>query len=194
MNAADKTLLDHKKRQLQINIAVTNWLPWWLPVLEALKELKLPWRFEYFECAKATELIYWEMNLQKAPLAGLGISLADIRTPDDYAVQSKLYDHYPSVRLLRYLPALTHQMKYRDQVSVILDLATKTLDIKPEEEVYLFFNQYSPVLILPFSSIRSLPLDDMMEMQDMSIMALDYSWLIFRSLEYEWTWGKHTNH
>lgn len=190
MNESNKSLLAQKKRQLQLHIVVTSWLPQWLSVFEAIKALNKPWRFEYFDCAKAEDRVHWEKNLLKPPLAGLGISLADIKTPDNYYVHRRMEDHFPSKLQMRYMPTLAHHVPYENSAAAILEKAATVLQIHAEEEVYLFFTRFTPVFCLPFSSISLLKLDDVISREDLCIMHPDFRWLIFRSLEDEWTWGK----
>jgi hypothetical protein len=96
---------------------------------------------------------------------------------------------FPSSLLLRYMPALTTHVAWETDSALMLSQAAKTLTIPSEEEVYFFYTRFTPVLRLPFSSIGLLREEEIMNPEDLCIMALDGSWLIFRSLENEWTWG-----
>ena len=71
----------------------------------------------------------------------------------------------------------------------MLAKASETLLVKHEEKVFLFYTRFTPVLRVPFSTVALLKEEDIMNPEDLCIMALDGRWLIFRSLENEWTWG-----
>jgi hypothetical protein len=189
MNKANKILQEQKRKQMQLNLAIQDWLPGWLPVFKAILQLNGPWSFEYFDCVDETEIPFWQNALGKTPLASLNIPLSAIITPDSYLVHSKMEELYPSQLQIRYLPSLPHHMKYEYDVAQMLAQAAKTLAINEEDEVYIFYTRFTPVIRLPFSLISLLHEQEIMVPENLCIMPLDYSWLIFRSLEYEWTWG-----
>jgi len=191
MNDAKKILLEQKRKQLQLNLGIQNWLPSWLPVFNAIRQLNKAWSFEYFDCIKEADLSFWEKTLQLKPLAVLDIPLRAIKTPGDYYVHQKMVELFPGHLPLRYMPALPHHISYETDGAAVFAKAAATLHISAETEVYFFYTRFTPVIRLPFSSIGLLREEEIMVPEDICVMPVDFSWLIFRSLEYEWTWGSN---
>lgn len=87
------------------------------------------------------------------------------------------------------MPASSYHEACERDTSLMVAKAVQILKIPAREEVYFFYTRFPPVLRLPFSSVGLLKEDEIMTPEDLCIMPIDSSWLIFRSLENEWTWG-----
>ena len=57
----------------------------------------------------------------------------------------------------------------------MLTKAAETLGISAEEEVFLFYTRFTPVIRLPFSSIGALKEDEIMNPENLCIKPLNYS-------------------
>lgn len=191
MTEAQRIQLQQKKAQVQLMQKLQDWLPYWLPVFNAVCELKKRWSFEYFECVNASDLPFWETALQQVP-AAVDIPLSAIKTPAVYSIHNQMQELYPSSLSMRYMPALPFHEAFKRDTAYMLARAADNLAITGNDEVYLFYTRFSPVLRLPFSSIGLLKEEEIMTPEDLCIMPIDGSWLIFRSLENEWVWG-HKN-
>jgi hypothetical protein len=193
MNEANKILLEQKHKQLQLNLTLQDWLPRWLPVFNAIRQINKPWSFTYFDCVHEEDLPFWQKALQQLPLANLNIPLSSIKTPANYPVHHKMESLFASRLSVRYMPALQYHVLYQYDVAKILAQAAASLHIPTDDEVYFFYTRFTPVIRLPFSAISLLQEQEIMMPENLCIMPPDYSWLIFRSLEHEWVWGKHAN-
>lgn len=192
MDEAENILLQQKRVQLQLEMNIQERISGWLPVYNAIRQLNKPWSFEYVDCVTEGLIPFWEKALQKPLLANLGIPASAIKTPANYPVHNKMKALYPSRLSLRYMPALSHTVIYEADTGSVLSRAASSLHITGEEEVYFFYTRFTPVIRLPFSSIVLIRDQEIMTPEDICIMPADFSWLIFRSLEYEWVWGSNT--
>ncbi|MBC7381927.1 MAG: hypothetical protein H7296_02910 [Bacteroidia bacterium] len=177
-----------QKKQVQLKQKILSWFPYWLPIFNAVIELKKSCSFEYFECVKPTDYLFLDAAVKQMKL-GKNIPSESIKISEHYYVHDKMKEHYPSNLAMRYLPTLSHPEVYETDTALMLAKAAETLFIKHEEEVFLFYTKFTPVLRVPFSSIALVKEEEIMHPEDLCIMAIDGSWLIFRSLENEWTWG-----
>lgn len=189
MIEANKILLAQKRKQLQLQLDIQHWLPKWLPIFNAVRQLNQPWSFEYVDCVEEADLPFWEKALAQEPLSALGIPGSAIKTPADHYVHRNMEELFPGILPVRYMPALRYHVNYENDTAMILSQAAATLHIPPEQEVYFFYTRFTPVIRLPFSSISLLNEEEIMIPENICIMAIDLRFLIFRSLEYEWTWG-----
>jgi hypothetical protein len=100
--------------------------------------------------------------------------------------QEELELNFPSQRELRYSPSHSPQL-YEENAALALETAIEGLKIA-EQPVLLFYNVYTPVLQINLTIARK-EADQIFEPHnDVTLLALDNSWLIFRSLEDEWYW------
>ena len=160
-----------------------------MPIFNAVRELDITWSFEYFDCVTKEDIPYWEVAIKQL-LADSQIPITGSKTPDVYYVHTKLEELYTSQLSLRYNPTLDNHVAYERDTALMLERAATTLNISKNEEVYFFYARFTPVLRLPFETIALLKEQDIMMPEDLCIMPIDYNWLIFRSLENEWTWAK----
>ncbi len=59
------------------------------------------------------------------------------------------------------------------------------------QPIYLFFVRMSPVIKMDLFDLALIASNDILpDHEDMAIMAIDGSWLIFKSLEQEWVFGQ----
>ena len=101
-----------------------------------------------------------------------------------------LFQKYPSVNPLRYVPNLpllgnaTHEIP-------LLNEAIESLKL-PDQEVYLYYLRYVPVLQLPLYDLLHFTNDDVFDPWhgDLVIFPKDLNWLIALTLESDWYAGK----
>lgn len=174
LNENNKKLLQQKKKQLQITLKLKDWLSNWLPVFNAVQQLNKPWSFEYFECVCEEEEWLWQKAMQQVPAAS-SVPLSAIKTPENNYVHDKMKAIFQSSLSLRYMPTLSHREAYETDTALMLTKAAETLGIPGEEEVFLFYTRFTPVIRLPFSSIGALKEDEIMNPENLCIKPLNYS-------------------
>ena len=114
--------------------------------------------------------------------------LDKIITEESLPVHEKLEEFYPSSNPIRYMPDSEKKVWDENAESMIKQAITE-LDI-PEQNCLVLYPVYSPVMELALSDILSYCDVIIDPMTDVAIIAKDYSWLIFHSLEEEWVWVK----
>lgn len=114
--------------------------------------------------------------------------LNKILIEENLIIHEKMEEHYPSSNPLRYMPESDKVMSDKNAENMIRQ-AIRELAI-PEQTCFVLYPVYSPVMELALSDILAY-CDIIIEpMTDVSIIAKDYSWIIFHSLEEEWIWKK----
>ncbi|RYY97220.1 MAG: hypothetical protein EOO11_11525 [Chitinophagaceae bacterium] len=164
---------------------VARGLRWRVP---AVLRAGVPWRYEYFRCVPEADRPYWEEFFPL--LEGLGASPADIKTAPKHYVHQALYEQYPGVLPLRFLPDLPFERNHVGDPAEVLPGAMKDLGLTGDEEIFFFWSNESPVFRLRLGDVPAI--DEYQQVtatENLCLLATDYSWLIFRSLEEEWRWG-----
>lgn len=118
-------------------------------------------------------------------------SLLDkIITSESLPVHEKMEEFYPSSNPIRYMP--NSDVIISDENSdAMISWAIDELSI-PEQTCFVLYPVYSPVMELPLSDIITYSDIIIEPMTDVCIIAKDYSWIIFHSLEEEWVWRKQS--
>jgi hypothetical protein len=189
MNEVQRMLLEQKRKLLQIQLILQDWLKGWLPIFWTIRKSADKRQFEYFECSTKEDKKLWLQVLEQPILKGLPIPSSAIKITTGYPVQSEMQRLYPSALTLPYMPSLPFGNPLERDFKKVLPLAASTLNIVDKEEVYFFLTKYPPVIRLPFNTIYKLEEATVMAPENLCIMSNTYDWLIFRSLEHEWFWG-----
>ena len=171
-----KLLVEEEIKQLQLA---------YLPFLDKLSK---PLRFEYFQCINEENKHLWLNAIDNPPLSAFSIPNNAIKVCDQ-SLHQKMMDMFPGYLPLRYMPCLPYHIHQQQNIANVLPGAIKSLGINENEEVYLFFTRYQPVLRLSLSDILKINEEDLPWSEDLCLMSKDMKWLIFRSLEDEWRWG-----
>ncbi|WP_418502270.1 hypothetical protein [Flagellimonas sp.] len=101
----------------------------------------------------------------------------------------KLFEQYPSVHPLRYVPPVP---KIQGEASLLKARDSLPLD---DQEVYLYYLRYAFVLKLSWKELMSVPEDELFNFwhADTVLFPEQLDWLISYSLEEEWYAGRLVN-
>jgi hypothetical protein len=194
MNEQEKQKLLLKKQQILDNIAIekqSSFLAtWWIEVANSIKEAGLNWSLEYFEIVMQQQYDIWIEKLNQDPWSSFSFSESVIQIGDKYWVHEMLYLNYPSILPLRYLPANSTVIQEDANLKIHLKAIIDANELK-NQVIFLFYVRMSPVIKINLYDLLILNLQDILpEQEDVAIMAVDASWLIFKSMEGEWVFGR----
>ena len=96
-----------------------SWLPEWTPIFYAIKALKKPWLFEYFECVTTEEFSFKESVITQFEV-GENIPTDTIKINDLHYVLYKMLQLYPCSLTMRYLPTLAHLEAFKTNSVLML--------------------------------------------------------------------------
>lgn len=197
MDANQKSILEAKKHQIQLRIRVDEFIDRhllnWLEIYETVLSCNIDHDLVQLANVAAEEIVFWEKALQKAPLAKFKFYLALLNTEDQKNIYSQIYDVYPSTYPLTYMPTDNIPVLVSDKPDLIITDFAEKLAIDLEEDVYLTYLYYSPVLKVKLKDIivSAEQLYDF-PMEDILIAAQNLDWIIFRSMEDEWRFCRRT--
>lgn len=194
MNEQDKHNSLLKKERLFNKIAVekqSSFLAtWWIEVANSIKEAGLNWSLEYLEVVMQQQYDIWIEKLNQDPWSSFSFSESVIQIGDKYWVHEMLYLNYPSILPLRYLPANSTVIREEANLKIHLKAIVDTNELK-NQVIFLFYVRMSPVIKINLYDLLILNLQEiLLEQEDVAIMAVDASWLIFKSMEGEWVFGR----
>ncbi len=186
-----KNKLEEKKKQIQLRIKVDEFidarLKPWLEIYEIILANNIAHKLVQLDNVSQEEISFWGEKMNSQPFSKFNFDLLTLNTDDEKNIVSQLYDIYPSTYPLRYMPSdIVTSLASGQPNEIIIDFA-KQLKVNLDEEVYLMYLYYSPVLKLKLADIinNSAALYDF-PMDDILIASPDFSWIIFRSMEEEW--------
>lgn len=186
-----KNKLEEKKKQIQLRIKVDEFidarLKPWLEIYEIILANNIAHKLVQLDNVSQEEISFWGEKMNSQPFSKFNFDLLTLNTDDEKNIVSQLYDIYPSTYPLRYMPSDIVPSLASDQPNeIIIDFA-KQLKVNLDEEVYLMYLYYCPVLKMKLSDIikhaqllYDFPTDDIL------ITSPNFSWIIFRSMEEEW--------
>lgn len=190
----DPSSAHFKKEQLKARLNVKETAKqlavWWLPVLEVLHEANTIWSLEYFVCAEDFQYGFWLDEIGLEPWNQFPVPKMVIKKTNDFYVHDSIVATFPNTHPLRYVPDLPKFNKGADETgqSVLKRIIHEvSLD---DAEVYFVYLRFAPVLKLQLKDIVQLADTELfLPMEDVGIVAKDYSWMLFRTLEDEWYFG-----
>ncbi|WAC40797.1 hypothetical protein [Pedobacter sp. SL55] len=191
MDENQKQNLAAKKHQIQLRISANEFIDRhlinWLEIYEIVVENDV--NHELVQLANITdeEISFWEKRMATEPFNKFNLDLQKLNTDDEKNIVSKLYATFPSTYPLRYMPSDTVPvLAYENAGKIIADFALQ-LQVDLEEEVFLFYLYYTPVLKLKLKDIIAYA-DSLYDFptEDILIASPNFDWLIFRSTEEEW--------
>jgi hypothetical protein len=196
MNEQQRQTLEQKKKALRHRLEAQEMIRLlvqdWLPVLHYLTEQGIAYELEYLLCAGEEHYLYLVEAMKEPPLAGYPLQPGDIKRSATFYVQSEAGRLYPSEYQMRYMPKLNHHLDWEEDVAKVLDQACPSVS-QDDEVVNFFYCRYAPVVKLRLSDLRKhayfLYRQDSLA-EEVCVVALDFRWMIFRSLEDEWRWGE----
>lgn len=194
MNEQEKQKLLLKKQQILDKIAIekqSSFLAtWWLEIANSIKEAGLNWSLEYLEVVMQQQYDFWIEKLIQNPWSIFSFSESVIQIGDKYWVHEMLYLNYPSILPLRYLPANSTVIQEDANLKIHLKAIIDANELK-NQVIFLFYVRMSPVIKINLTDLLQLNLEEILpEQEDVAIMAVDGSWLIFKSMEGEWVFGR----
>ena len=193
MNEQERNSSLLKKERLANKLAVdqqSSFLAtWWIEIANVIKEAGVNWNLEYLEVVNQNQYDFWIEQLKRDPWANFSFPDIVIHKGDHYWVHELFYSNYPSSLPLRYLPKLEKwPTDSSDNGATLKEIfAKQNLSSQP---IYLFFVRMSPVIKIDLLDLALIASNDIMpDQEDTAIMAIDGSWVIFKSLEQEWVFG-----
>lgn len=187
----DSSLL--KKERLINKLAVDHQssflVTWWFDIAISIKESGFDWTLEYLEVVNQNQYDFWIEKLKQEHWAGFSFPESVIKQGNSYWVHELFYSNYPSSLPLRYLPKLEKWPTNSSDNGATLKEIMAKLNLS-NQPIYLFFVRMSPVIKMDMFDLVSIASNDIMpDQEDTAIMAIDGSWVIFKSLEQEWVFG-----
>lgn len=193
MNEQERNSILLKKERLINKLAVDNQssflATWWLDIAASIKEAEFEWSLEYLEVGNQQQYEFWIDKLKQEPWTNFSFPDSVVQQGNSYWVHELFYSNYPSSLPLRYLPKLEKwPTNCSDNGATLKEIIAKqNLSSQP---IYLFFVRMSPVIKIGLFDLASIASNDIMpDQEDTAIMAIDGSWVIFKSLEQEWVFG-----
>ncbi len=191
MNKNQQVTLVEKLKQLHLKLeaqtAIFQRIQFhWLGYFKTIKQLGIFYRIDYLCTATHEELPHYTAAIEKLNMPDL--STAPIK-PAGEGLWQKVFDKYPSTSAFKYVMDLPLLDAYKTDVSAMLQKAADVLMIK-EALVFFLSPDCSPVLELKWNEL----LKHGSDIFDDSCISLvftdvDFSWIIFRSIENEWRCG-----
>ena len=194
MNEQDKHNSLLKKERIFNKIAVEKQISflatWWLEIARSMNDANCIWELEYLDVVTDNQYKFWNEKLNQDPWSSFSFSESVIQIGDKYWVHEMLYLKYPSILPLRYLPANSTVIREEANLKIHLKAIVDTNELK-NQVIFLFYVRMSPVIKINLYDLLILNLQEiLLEQEDVAIMAVDASWLIFKSMEGEWVFGR----
>lgn len=194
MNEQEKHMLLMKKQRLLNKIAVDEQssflVTWWLDIANLINRTGYKWELEYLDVVTENQWQYWIDKLAQEPWSNFSFSNTIILKGELYWIHEMLYLKYPSTLQLRYLPTSSTTIKEEYDLKKIIKAIIDENNLK-SQVIFLFYVRMSPVIKINLTDLLQLNLEEILpEHEDVAVMAIDGSWLIFKSLEGEWVFGR----
>lgn len=194
MNEEQKFSSEQKKQALRNKLTVeqqsTFLITWWLEIANSIKNAGAKWSLAYLEVVNQDQHDYWVEKLTQDPWTSFSFPADVICNGDSYWVHEMLYSRYPSSLPLRYLPSIEIFKSKEVDTSRILKTIIDQNGLS-NQVIFLLYVRMSPVIKMDLYDILTLDAAAILpELEDAAIIALDGSWLIFKSLEQEWLFGR----
>jgi hypothetical protein len=194
MNNQDKNLREFKKQQLKnkltINAQSSFLVTWWLDIAYLINRTGCKWELEYLDVVTEDQYHYWIEKLVQEPWSKFSFPNSVIVQGENYGVHEMFYSRYPSTLPLRYLPSSEIVQTETSDTTTILKTMINENGLN-NQDVYLFYIRMSPVIKMELYDIFALSTQEILpDHEDVAIMALDGSWLIYKSIEQEWLFEK----
>lgn len=197
MDDKQKTLLETKKHEVKLRLRVDdfikNHLINWLKIYQIILTNGIEHELVQLANVKEEEIPFWEKAMVNEPFSKLNFNLEKLNTVDEKNLFIKLYNTFPSAYPLRFMPSEDMPTTISASATENLINYAAALAIETNDDVYLMYLYYSPVLKLKLKDIiaYSEQLFDF-PMEDIVITSLDFHKTIFRSMEDEWRFCRST--
>ena len=188
--------LDDRRQQIQLKLKVDEKAKLLLFALEdhlvRLQQLAIPYQPVYLVRAADGEKPYWQQVLSGEPWPTLGLHEGHLLEGDTYPVQAQTVARFGSTHPLRYVPGLPVKAAYEEDTALMVRKAVEELGMTHAEPLYFFLPRFPLVLQMNVETAVQWATDlfDTPLQEDIVLVAPDYRWMIFRSLENEWRYGR----
>lgn len=193
MDNQQKILLEQKKKQLQLQIAVQKEISMrisgWLSIYNEILENKVEHSLHEIEARDPETLVYWQKALSEAPLSVYHLDSKLLNFNKETWVQTALYHNFPSQNPLRFVPPLDEQY-LSDDVRGLLETALKERVLTDDAEFYLCYLYYYPVIKIKLNeALKHANLLFDQPIEDVALLTTDKNWLFFKSMEDQYYFG-----
>lgn len=194
MNNQEKNLSEYKKQQLKIKLAINEQssflATWWFNIAVSIRNSGVEWELAYLDVVTEDHYQFWIEKLVQEPWSKFSFPNSAIVKGENYGVHEMFYLRYPSILPLRYLPSLKIIPVGVSDSTTILNGIFNDNGLT-NQAVFLFYISMSPVIKMNLFDLYSIASQEILpEHEDVVIMAIDGSWVIYKSLEQEWLFGK----
>lgn len=197
MDAGKKDILSHKRRELQERHKIKSYidrhiLPW-LEIYEQLKSDSADITIPFFAANLDTDPALFEDELRRL----FGVRFQEYTGnrigAEHLPFHTEMERVFPSMRQLRYLPEGTSISGDKEAQTAVSDyLMTKRIsenaDGNPDKRLLILYDTYSPVMDLNLRGLLANWDVIFNPIENVSVIAPNFSWMLFRSLEDEWLW------
>jgi hypothetical protein len=159
----------------------------WLDIYSELKRNGAIFKLEYLASSLDQPLDLLEkslivlLNEEEADLISGLISTSEL------PVHQKMEEYFPSRQQLRYVPGNASVTFGSDPIKMVQD-AVKELQISKEELCFVCYPIFTPVISMSAAEMMEQCSVLFEPQESVAILSKDYTWIIFKSLEDEWTW------
>ncbi len=192
MNETQKIELATKRLRLQMQLQARSNIQrgiqfHWLNYFNAIKQLGMQYHIESLCHVTAAEQPFYIQAIKALNNPELN---SDMITTSGEDILDKVLKDHPSTSAFKYVMDLSLLATWNTNAGDMLRKAQELLQFD-DGPVYFLSNDCSPVLQLQWSEL----IKHANEIFDDSCISLiftdkDYSWIIFRSIEYEWRCGR----
>jgi hypothetical protein len=178
---------DQKKQEIS-SYCNQHLIPW-LEIYRSLNRKNAEFQLEYLAASLDEPMdLFEETLISILPESERGLVDGLLQAPV-LPVHQKMEQAFPSRQKLRYLPGKA-ALKRDPDVSKMVDRALGELSISADEECMICYSIYTPVVTMRVSEMLRCSTTLFEPPENVAVLAKNYNWIIFRSLEEEWIWQK----
>jgi len=160
----------------------------WLEIYRSLNSKKAEFRLEYLAASLDEPVdLFEETLISILPESEHGLIVGLLQAPV-LPVHQRMETAFPSRQKLRYLPGKAPLKKSKCKTGRMVENALQELRISPDENCLICYSLYSPVITMTVGEMLRCSTTLFEPPENVAVLADDYSWIIFRSLEEEWIW------
>lgn len=192
MDPADREKLIAKKTLLNTKLSVHRFmeqhlLPW-LEIYDYLRNNQIAHEVKYLASVSAEEIPAWKTRFGTGILEPYHFNEDQLIVSDTEPLHAAIAAKYPNIHPLRYVPDLPVCFSDEEDAVKVLQALEKKFSLSGQ---VLFFHQHlSPVLLVPFSALAENVNNLLLQFENIFIIPENHEWLLFRSMEDEWRFGK----
>jgi len=187
--------LEERRRQLQIRRAAEAFLASalqpYVDILDYLSKHDVDFEIIQLMYVKSDWKSHIQTMLQRVPYVDCGFHAGHLEELGLEEQMDQLYDRYPSINSLRYVPCLPKFADYGtappEKIRDGLQKAAASLGLS-SQKVFLYYLRYTPVIEVSLFDILVHDHEDLFNFWhgDVMIFPSDLTWLMAFTLEEEW--------